>query len=293
MSNLQEVDEEIYSAMGPLKAAMNDWKGAKDPMEKKRLEREVKKQMKAVTTLVSSLRSLVGRSRDPIEKEVFEKKRVEYTAELHSLHDDLKAVAAGEREGKEQVAGGRWTVRGWKANEKKLSAEDRKMGELMGEGGVDGSGFTSATQVLESGQRWNQDALESLKRSERLQNSAEETGMATLQTLAKQTELIYQVDEELANLKGNLDRASRDVQWFARHMAGDKCFLCMFCMLVLALMVLVFWKIFSKRINNVVDKVQEAISPTTTAATATTTAPPEVTLAADFAKYALRRARGL
>ena len=290
MSSLQEADEEIYAAMGPLKAALASWKDATEPMEKKKLEREVKRQMKGVTTLVSGLRSLVGRTRDPTEKEVFDKKRVEYTADLHALHDELKAVATADREAKSTAVAGSWTITGWKAHEKKLTGEEKKMGELMGEGGADGSGFTTSTQVLGAGQRWNNDALESLKRSERLQNSAEETGLATLQTLAKQTELIYQVDEELANLKGNIDRASRDVQWFARHMAGDKCFLCMFCMLIVVLMVLVFWKIFSQRITGSDD---EATTTETASPTTTTAAPPSVTLAANLAQLALRRARGL
>jgi hypothetical protein len=292
MSSLQQADEEIYAAMEPLKGALAAWKGATDPMEKKKLEREVKRQMKQVTTLVSGLRALVGRTRDPTEKEVFDKKRVEYTADLHVLHDELKAVASADREAKAGAAAGSWTLTGWKAHEKKMTGEERKMTELMGEGGVDGSGFTTSAQVLGAGQRVNNDALESLKRSERLQNSAGETGLATLQTLAKQTELIYQVDEELANLKGNIDRASRDVQWFARHMAGDKCFLCMFCMLIVALMVLVFWKIISGRSED--DEVAATSAPGETTGPATTTAPPPtVTLAATMAKLALRRARGM
>lgn len=127
------------------------------------------------------------------------------------------------------------------------SYQEQREEEMMGPGGADGSGFTDAKQVLQAATNVQKDALESLKRSEQLQNVTEETGKTTLATLQRQTEQMYQIDEELQNLQGSLDRASREVRWFYRQMAGDKCFLSLFGICVLALIVLVFVSIYTKR----------------------------------------------
>lgn len=119
--------------------------------------------------------------------------------------------------------------------------------ELMGAGGAGGTGFTSATQVLEAATNVQNDALEAIARTERLQHVTEETGKSTLLTLQRQTEQMYQIDEELEDLQGQLDHASRDLRWFYRQMAGDKCFLMIFAVLILSLLALVFISIYTKR----------------------------------------------
>ena len=164
-------------------------------------------------------------------------------------------------------------------------------GNKLCEGNVEETVVVSASKVLRVGYRSNRDALKSIARSEGLLNSAEDTGLATLHVLALDSEHVVQVDEELAKLTGSLGRASRDVRQFARRMATDKCFLCLFCLIAVASIVLVFWKIFSKRTNRVLDTVHDALinSPATTVA-----APPGVTLYVDLATHALKTStRGL
>lgn len=128
-----------------------------------------------------------------------------------------------------------------------LTNEEQHEIEMMGVGGADGTGFQNSNQVLDAAVVVQADTLQSLKRTEQLQNATEETGMTTLQTIQRQTEQMYHVDEELQNLQGLIDRASRDVQWFYRQLAGDKCFLVIFALLILTLIALTFIAVWTKR----------------------------------------------
>ncbi|KAK7197412.1 putative QA-SNARE protein [Novymonas esmeraldas] len=125
--------------------------------------------------------------------------------------------------------------------------QEQREEEMMGPGGADGTGFADSKQVLNAAINVQKDALQSLQRAERLQNVTEETGKTTLAELQKQTERMYQIDEELQNLQGQLDHASRDIRWFYRQMARDKCLLSIFGICTLALLVLVFVSIWTKR----------------------------------------------
>lgn len=125
--------------------------------------------------------------------------------------------------------------------------QEQREEEMMGPGGADGTGFTDSKQVLNAAINVQQDAIQSLQRAEKIQHVTEETGKTTLAELQKQTERMYQIDEELQNLQGQIDHASRDVRWFYRQMAKDKCFLSLFGICVLALLVLVFVSIWTKR----------------------------------------------
>lgn len=125
--------------------------------------------------------------------------------------------------------------------------QEKREEEMMGPGGADGTGFTDATQVLQAATNVQKDAIESLQRAERLQHVTEETGRETLQTLQRQTEQMYQIDEELQNLSGELDRAAKEVKWFARQLGTDKCFLSLFGIVVVGLAVLTCVSIYTKR----------------------------------------------
>lgn len=133
------------------------------------------------------------------------------------------------------------------ANARPKTYQEQREEEMMGQGGADGTGFTDSKQVLSAAINVQKDALQSLQRAERLQNVTEETGKTTLAELQKQTERMYQIDEELQNLQGQLDHASRDIRWFYRQLARDKCFLSLFGLCILALLVLVFVSIWTKR----------------------------------------------
>lgn len=230
MSDLQILDDEISQALSLLQTQLQSVVDATTLAEKKKREPEARPTIKNIKSQLSSLRSETRKASDPTQRAVFEKKHKEFDSKLKEIEKELRNQIYPAK----------------KATPKK-SFSEKHMEELMGEGGADGTGFENHTQVLDAGIRVNKDALESLRRSERLANTAEETGRETMTTLQKQTELLYRVDAELENLQGELDRAARDVKWFARQLAGDKCFLAIFAVVIFGLVLLVFYSMYKKR----------------------------------------------
>jgi len=198
--------------------------------EKKQLEGVARQDYKKVRQAISNLETEAKQIQEPTQKWVFQKKIQEFKQKMNQLDKELKTELNPPKPSK--VA--------------KYSADT----ELMGEGGEDGSKFTSAATVLDSGINFNRDALSALDRIERLQNSAQETGQEVLTKLQSQTEKITEVDNRLNDLQAGLDRAKKEVSWFSRQLAGDKCFLMLFGLVVLALVLLVFWKVYSKRTSS-------------------------------------------
>lgn len=197
--------------------------------EKKKEEMTARPVLRDARGRLAAMRAETRRTADPTT-------RATYEASCRDYDDKIRVL---EAEMKQQIYPTR-------AARPKTYQEQREE-ELMGAGGADGTGFTTSTQVLQAATNVQQDAIKSLETAERLQNATEETGKQTLQTLQKQTEQMYHIDEELENLQGQLDRASRDVRWFYRQMAKDKCFLSIFGIFVLGLIALVFISIYTKR----------------------------------------------
>lgn len=200
--------------------------------EKKKEEMAARPVLREARSKLSALRAETRRTAEPTTRATYEAMCRDRDEQIRNLETEMK----------QQV----YPARSAAAARPKTFQEQREE-EMMGAGGVDGTGFTSAAQVLTAATNVQADAIQSLNRAEKLQNTAEESGKQTLQTLQKQTEQMYHIDEELENLQGNLDRASRDVRWFYRQMAGDKCFLTVFGLFVLALLALVFIAVYTKR----------------------------------------------
>jgi len=224
MDSLQQSDQEISTSMRDLEDSVGLVRGAALMPEKKQLEKVSRAKWKSVRSLVSAFKAEVGRCENATQKVVFNRNWVQYNIKIGSIDKELRDLLNPPKERKPDAGANRDTA-------------------LMGEGGEDGSGFGSTAQVYAAGVRIQDDAMRSLQRSERLALNAEETGRETLNVLQKQTEVLYRIDDELTNLQGNLDRAKMEVMWFARQLAGDKCFTMVFLFVVLAVCGVVFWKI--------------------------------------------------
>ncbi len=251
MSALQQSDEEVNQLMIELKGHVESVKKATTAPERKQMDTVAKQVYKKARQAVNSFGSEVRAEADQTQKAVFQRKHQAYTEQLKELDQALRAAA----------------------NPAKVDPKKRVISQeetLMGEGGVDGSGFQNANQVLEAGQRINDDALAALARAERLAINAEDTGQETLTTLQKQSETIHQTQEQLNQLGSMIDRAKKDVSWFARQLAGDRCFIMIFFLVVLAIAGVVFYLMYSSR------KEKAAASTPTPAPTQGPPVPPPV-----------------
>ncbi|ESL09888.1 hypothetical protein TRSC58_02387 [Trypanosoma rangeli SC58] len=229
-SALTILADEINEALAQLSKATEAVVVAETLLEKKTAEIAARPIMREARSKISTLRAEVRRTQDPATRAQYEKICQEADGRVRSLDGEMKQQIYPKRTVPREK-----TYTEWKEE------------ELMGAGGPDGTGFTDSKQVLQSAVNVQRDALISLERAERQQYVTEERGHETLKALQQQAEQMYQVDEELRNLHGGLDRAAREVKWFYRQLAGDRCFLSLFGICVVALAVLVFVIIYKKR----------------------------------------------
>lgn len=229
VDNLQQSDQEINAAMSELNESVEAVVKAKDMPEKRQLEKVARQKWKAVRSLVNTFKAEVAKCENATQKTVFQRNWQQYNSRITVVDKELRDQLAPPKTNTEAA---------------RVSQNNAR---LMGEGGEDGSGFQNARQVFAACVRIQDDALKSLQRSEALGINSENVGRETLTVLQKQTELLYKIDDELNNLQGQLDRAKREVMWFARQLAGDRCFTMIFIMVVAALCFLIFYKIYQKR----------------------------------------------
>lgn len=231
MDGFQAALEDLDGTLNVLKKQVEAVIVAATLPEKKKAEMETRPKMREARQKLSALRAEARRTMDLDARQAHDG--------ICKDRDDM--IRNFDMEMKNQIYPRR------AAPPRPKTYQEQREEELMGPGGADGTGFTDSKQVLNAAINVQQDAIQSLQRAERIQHVTEETGKTTLAELQKQTEQMYQIDEELQNLQGQIDHASRDVRWFYRQMAKDKCFLSLFGICILALLVLVFVSIWTKR----------------------------------------------
>ncbi|CCW65875.1 unnamed protein product [Phytomonas sp. EM1] len=230
MDLFQDLFNELDATLSKLHNCVRDVIEADTLPEKKKQEMAARPLVREARSMLSALRAEARRTED-------EQVRINCEA-MCRLRDER--IRNCEKEMREQIYPTR-------ASARQKTLQEQREEELLGEGRLDGSGFTSSQKVLHAAVNIQKDALESIQRSEQLQHQTEETGRTTLQTIQKQGMQMYQVDEELRDINGMLDRASRDLRWFYRQVSADKCFLVLLGCLVVGMLVLVFVSIYMKR----------------------------------------------
>ncbi|KAL7697557.1 hypothetical protein N2W54_004584 [Lotmaria passim] len=230
MDGFQAALDDLDATLNVLKKQVEAVIVANTLPEKKKAEMETRPKMREARQKLSALRAEARRTTDLDARQAHDG--------VCKDRDDM--IRNFDMEMKNQIYPRRTAAR-------PKTYQEQREEEMMGPGGADGTGFTDSKQVLNAAINVQQDAIQSLQRAEKIQHVTEETGKTTLAELQKQTERMYQIDEELQNLQGQIDHASRDVRWFYRQMAKDKCFLSLFGICVLALLVLVFVSIWTKR----------------------------------------------
>ncbi|EPY42636.1 putative plant SNARE [Angomonas deanei] len=230
MDGFSMARDDLETTLGELQKVVRKVIEADGIPEKKKHEMTARPLLREARKKLSALRAEARQTANPEERAKYDATCKDYDDRIRNLDNEMKSQIFPSQ----------------RPTRPKTYQEQREE-EMMGAGNADGTRFESAGQVLDAAVRVQNDALESLQRTERLMNVTEEQGRATLTELQQQLEKMYQVDEELENLQGNLDRAARDVRWFARQAAKDKLMLTLFGLVVLAIVALVFISIWTKR----------------------------------------------
>lgn len=92
----------------------------------------------------------------------------------------------------------------------------------------------TANAVLDEVIQVKKETIDAVQRTERIIYETEAIGQESLQAISKNREQIKAVDDALVQMEPVTNRARRDVGIFARRLFRDKCFLCLFTLVLLA-----------------------------------------------------------
>ncbi len=231
---MMDEDDQLQVKLAEVERAVGAVRDAADLPAKKKEEKRARALLNDCRGMASKFRTSMLKLEDATQRSVFNRKYNVYDEKLKLADKELRNLITAPKPGAKKL----------------VTHEEKKMDEIMGEGGRDGQNFDSAKSVLQAANRAQEDALKSLARSLRLGKTMEDQLGEMLETVRKQTEILYKIDEELQGLDSELDRAKADVQWFFRQMAGDRCCIGIMLFLVLGVCALIFWRIYSNRFPN-------------------------------------------
>jgi hypothetical protein len=226
---IQLSDEELANMIRSLEAAVALVRSAAGLPDRTKQERLARREHKTCRTACNGMKNEARRLEDVTQRSVFQRKQSEYEERLKAYDKELRALTAPPKK-------------------QRLTDRDKAGTAIMGEH-QDGA-FGSEMEVLQAANRAQDDNLRILGNTEAVMHTVEATGAEVAEGLQKQTEQLHQIDKEMSTLQAEINRAKGDLMWFARQMAGDKCFLMIMAMVVLALVFLTFWKIYSSRRGN-------------------------------------------
>ena len=148
-------------------------------------------------------------------------------------------------------------LRTLKADLKALQAEEDR-GELFvagGAGGPDGTGemdpTMAGTNLLNEAAALQDKTQDALGNTKNMIAQSKEVGVATLEELQRQREVIANIDKEVDRMGDNLARAEALIKQFGKRMAGDRfiqCFALLNCLLFVGV---VIWAIFKGKAGEI------------------------------------------
>lgn len=273
MSGINEAERLAQDKVKQLERDVEDIKRYPEVSARKKAAVPANQTMKEARAACNALRKLVNTTEDQAQKGVFKKRLDEYVKKIDGLKIEITNLTKAMPKGfKAQDA----------KDEEQIFGQDADMNTA---GGV----MTSAARA----QAINLDILRDVQRDAHI---IRDTGDAIINQLALDDEKIAELDKELNTLQANLTAAKGEVEWFARQMATDKCFMMLLFALMLGLAGLVFYKIYTNRTSGsshtpapttlapppapTASGAPTTVTTTTTHAATTTTAAPSTTKAA-------------
>ena len=153
-------------------------------------------------------------------------------------------------------------LRTLQADLRALQAEEDR-GELFvgsggGPGGVDEDPTKAGSNMLAEASALQDKTQDSLANTKNMIAASKEVGVATLEELQRQREVIQNIEKEADRMDDNLARAEALLKQFGKRMASDKfiqCFAVINCLLLLGV---VLYAITQRRDGNALDPTEEA-----------------------------------
>ena len=185
----------------------------------RRLEAGIKKFNKTL----GSYRIHVKNIKDPVKKATYDRKLKEHEQDLANHEAELRSLKA------ELVDNGGATA-----------------GPSVDPGSVE-ERMQTTQGVLKVTTEIQDKSLASLQHTAQMAAQNEEVAANTNMQLRIQTEKLEQANNELNVLEMELKRAKRDMVWFLRNAATDKCLVALFGLIVCAIVFIIVWAIWGPK----------------------------------------------
>jgi len=223
MADIQYWKDSLVEEVGHIRSILDGVQSLSDPVERASALEEADTTLRSATGKKRSFKMEIRLVQDQDLRSKYTKRLKKLENELRTLKADLKALQAEENRGELFISG--------------------DAGGRDGNGEMDptmaGNNMLNEASAL---QDKTQDAIGNMRN---MIDGSKEVGVATLEELQRQREVIGKIDSEADRMGDNLARAEALVKQFGRRMAGDKfiqCFALLNCLLLLGVVIYAIFK---------------------------------------------------
>jgi len=229
MADIQYWKDTLVEEVGHIQSILDGVQSLSDPVERASALEEADSTLRSATGTKRSFKMEIRLVQDQDLRNKYSKRLKKLENELRTLKADLKALQAEEHRGELFVSGGA--------------------------GGTDGNGemnpTMAGTNMMNEASALQDKTQDALGNTKNMIAASKEVGVATLEELQRQREVIGKIDQEADRMGDNLARAEALVKQFGKRMAGDKfiqCFALLNCVLFVSV---VLWAIFKGKAGEI------------------------------------------
>lgn len=223
MADIQYWEDTLAEETEHVQHILDGVQSLSDPVERASALEEADDHLRSATGTKRSFKMEIRLVQDPNQRSKYSKRLKKMEHELRTLKADLKALQAEEHRGELFIAGG-------------------DGGTLGPDGEVDPT--LAGTNMLNEAGRLQDKTQDALGNTRNLIAASKEVGVATLEELHRQREVIANIDKEADRLGDNLARAEALVKQFGKRMSGDKLIQCLAVINSLLFLGVIIWAIF-------------------------------------------------
>lgn len=229
----------MAEAVAHLRSILDGVQSLSDPVERASALEEADAALQDATGKKRSFKMEIRLVQDQDLRSKYTKRLKKYENELRTLKADLKALQSEANRGELFVSGGASGRNG-----------DGDMDPTMAGGNM----LNEASALQDK----TQDALGNTKS---MIEASKQVGVATLEELQRQREVITNIDSEVDRMGDNLARAEALLKQFGKRMAGDKfiqCFAVLNCLLFVGVII---WAIVKGRAGSLFGEPDAPANP--------------------------------
>eukprot|EP00668_Euglena_longa_P005714 GGOE01006745.1.p1 GENE.GGOE01006745.1~~GGOE01006745.1.p1 ORF type:complete len:239 (-),score=88.58 GGOE01006745.1:768-1484(-) len=204
---------------------------------------ELEKGIVALRTVSAAERREHIRRLDMASKKL-RKALIGYRTQIRGLKDPVKR-ATYERKVKEHLQ----DLDNWDRELKESKADPGEPGNPLDPTSVVIEEKGTRQSVLKDALKVQDQSLASLARTAQVAAQSEDLAVKTNVQLKVQTEQLGRIDNDLDTLQGEIKRARKEMVWFVRNAMTDKCLVCLFGLIALAVVFLICWKIWGSSLK--------------------------------------------